>query len=332
MGENYDRGLPPNSKRITTGCQYCAVGCGYNAFLVPVPENGELPDPADSHEGVSRFITPAMTNIVRYCGVPHQAAIAPDVRCDLNKGNHSVRGGSQGENLVRHDGAGRSTSARLVSPQVRLSNGTLANIDWDTLYRVMATLVIETTGIKPSGEKLDVDFPERLGVKIYEYQYLENTYAATKLFYSAIGTPNVAYHDRPSAAGSSPALADVGFRPHDFAYDDLRAADVIFFIGTNPYENQSVAFMQHCVGKELIVLDPRRTATAQYAEATGGLHLQPGALGADALVIYAMARAILERNPDWDTSVFNIGANADHATLPDSKSDEQRRKSRNMTL
>ena len=285
-------------KRIATGCQYCAVGCGYNAFLVPDLESRRV-----ELSGVSRFITPAMTNVVNYQGRKVHAAVAPDVLCDLNKGNHSVRGGSQGENLVTHDGQGRSTRDRLKSPMVRVDDGTpqgrLEPITWDVLNQVLARLIVRATKISAAGtgneSRLKVRYPERLGVKLYEYQYLENTYAATKLFYSALGTPNVAYHDRPSAAGSSPGLEDVGFRPHDFAYDDVRQSDVLVFIGTNPYENQSVFFMQYCQGKPMIVIDPRKTATAQYTEHHGGLHLQPTKLGADSLVLYALARDIIQR-------------------------------------
>ena len=315
-GNEYRREVPEDTRRYTTGCQYCAVGCGYNAILVPLETDEQdsgatEPTPNCSGEkkaleGVSRFITPAMRNTVRLQGKPHAAAVVPDVRCDLNKGNHSVRGGSQGENLVTHDGRGRSTRDRLRSPMVRLSDGELHEIDWTTLNRVMAELVIAAADVQidPSdSKKIRVNRPSGLGVKLYEYQYLENTFAATKFFYSAIGTPNVAYHDRPSAASSSPALEDAGMRPHDFAYDDLRHADLIFMIGTNPYENQSVAFMQYCAGKEMMVLDPRRTATAQYADETGGLHLQSSKdgttiAGVDSLIIYALCHEILTAAPD----------------------------------
>jgi len=329
MAEVFERQFPQRDppvdvKRITTGCQYCAVGCGYNAFLVF--DDGV---PTETLQGISRFITPAMTNVANYKGRRVRAAVVPDLRCDLNKGNHSVRGGSQGKNLVTSTGRDRSTAQRLKSPQVRLQDGPdgLVDLTWDKLNDVMAQLVMHAADIKVSGEKAKVGRPGGLGVKLYEYQYLENTYAATKLIYSAIGTPNVAYHDRPSVAGSSPALEDVGFRPHDFSYDDLRAADVILFIGTNPYENQSVCFMQSCVGKEMIVLDPRETATAQYALATGGLHLPPTALGADSLVIYALARAIIEREGLAEPIGFE-GSNAlgGHEHPPDLSAGQQNKK------
>lgn len=299
MADGYTRELPKGSQRITTGCQYCAVGCGYNAILVPLAPVSDTTAEPPTMDGVSRFITPAMRNTIRFRGKKYDAAVVPDVRCDLNKGNHSVRGGSQGENLVSANPGHRCTQDRLTSPKVRLANGKLKDITWCDLNQVMAKLVAHATDMKVVDEdfarRIRVNRPEGLGVKIFEYQYLENTFAATKFFYSAIGTPNVAYHDRPSAAGSSPGMKDAGLRPHDFSYDEVRESDVLVFIGTNPYENHSVFFMQYCQGKQIIVIDPRRTATAQYAEKTGGLHIQPKRLGADSLLLYALAREILVR-------------------------------------
>ena len=355
MADSLERKFPKGSLRITTGCQYCAVGCGYNAFLSPA----EACDGEEKFEGVSKFITPAMRGEIQYKGKPYFAAVAPDARCDLNKGNHSVRGGSQGYNLVSPDRKHNSTKDRLISPQVRIRKGgkeELVDIDWTTLNEVMAELVATATKMKTKGrgreKKIEVVKPGGLGVKLFEYQFLENTFAATKLFYSAIGTPNVAFHDRPSAAGSSPALKDVGMRPHDFAYEDIRDSDVILMIGTNPYENQSVFFMQYCQGKEIIVIDPRMTATAQYAEATGGRHLELGTLGADSMLLNAISRAVLEDeengvlhwlrarqntpNVDWDDrkygDLWRLANQRDINRIGNKKSSDKRRRSRVTNL
>ncbi len=333
MATSINRKMPAGTKRMTIGCQYCAVGCGYNALLVPEDTSKGEPE---TEVGVSMFITPAMQppgeGTIKYKGKTMKTSVSPDPRCDLNKGNHSVRGGSQGQNLVTANGKGRSTEDRLKSPQIRLADEKFHDITWETLNQVMAKLVIEATKIKSVGEenspKLQVTNPEHLGVKLYEYQYLENTFAATKLFFSCLGTPNAAYHDRPSVAGSSPGMKDVGFSPHDFSYDEVRDSDVLVFIGTNPYENQSVFFMQYCVGKEMIVIDPRYTATAQYAVETGGLHLQPTSLGADSLVLYAIAREIIQSwlNNGGTLSDFpkssNLATKKDVSSLLDKDSDK----------
>ena len=307
MAQSMNREFPKGTKRITTGCQYCAVGCGYNAFLVlDSSNNGDSSDSGTiTYSGVSPFITPAMINEVRFKGVPHSIAITPDSRCDLNKGNHSIRGGTLGRSVTRPD-----DKERLLSPQLRVkkdgSRTEFIDITWDQLNEIVAKLIVKSTGMSRSrngSDKIAVANPDALGVKIYEHQFLENTYAATKLFYAAIGTRNVALHDRPSTAGSSPGMSDAGFSAHDFSYEDIREADVLLILGTNPYENQSVAFMQYCVGKEMIVVDPRETPTARYAVQTGGLHLQPKWLGADSLVLYALANALIQNGVKPDLPI-----------------------------
>lgn len=326
MSDSLTRSFPKGTLRRTSGCQYCAVGCGYNAFLVPEGETVSDPaDPGPTHAGVSAFVTPAMQNQVRFKGQVYNAAVTPDARCDLNRGNHSVRGASQGENLVNATGQGRSTAERLKSPMIRLADGSLREVTWSFLNKLMAALLVHTTDMQVDerdGKKaITVNKPDALGVKLYEYQYLENTYAATKLFYTGIGTRNLAYHDRPSAAGSSPGMSDAGMSPHDFAYEDIIEADVVLVLGANPYENQSVFFMQYMQGREMIVLDPRRSATAEYAVRTGGLHLAPANLGADSLILYALARELIEAHSI--TSDLPIG-------LPENTN--ARRASRAMTF
>ncbi len=298
MFDKYIRKLPPGSITRSTVCQYCAVGCGYRALLTPsVPQTGEEVDVV-----TSSYISPAMREEIYFQGKKYHASIVPDARCELNKGNHSVRGGSQGGDLVSvKPKRERKKDDRLRSPLVRCKDGQLHKVSWKEINEVIAELTIKATSLKKDEEdQLKAEKPEGLGVKIFEYQYLENTYAATKLFYRAIGTPNLAYHDRPSAAGSSPGMKDAGIGPHNFAYEDMRKVDSLFIVGSNPYENQSVFFMQNLTGKEMIVLDPRKTATAQYAETTGGIHLQPTRLGADSLVLFAIARSLMEEFSDQD--------------------------------
>lgn len=378
MANKDEREFPKATQTLTTGCQYCAVGCGYRAFLVP--EDADRND-REIRKHVNEYITPTMRNRIKYQGKVTDAAVVPDPLCVLNgrgsfiySGNHSIRGGSQGANLVTADGSGRSTQDRLKSPLVRLSDGTWKEIDWKTLNSVMAKLVAKAVGLEPfienkdsSGQvsivnpirfitnqiakvfglgtssinaipiaKLRIQNPRGLGVKLYEYQYLENTYAATKLFFSALGTPNIAYHDRPSVADSSPGFQDAGFDPHEFSYEDVKGANIILVIGTNPYENQSVLFMNYMQDRKMIVLDPRRTATAQWAESrTGGLHLQPIALGADSLVLYAISRAIIEKYESENSGspfplLDQIGKNAEAVkpALAQGNSDQKRRASR----
>ncbi len=283
---------PPNPADIVvpTACQYCVVGCGYEAHLWD-PGAGENQPPALEQ---AHWVSPAMTGKVRYNGQERMAAVLPDPKCPMNKGNHSPRGGTQGRDLVFDEQPTDSVRERITTPYVRTNNGFKA-ISVDDAIDILSALVKAATIYQRKDDKVWFDEPQGLGVKLYEYQYLENTFAATRLFFHLIGTPNVAYHDRPSVASNTQGFNDSGIDPHGYAYEDIWDSDVLFIAGNNPYENQSVFFMQYMAGKRIIVLDPRRTITADYAVKTNGVHLQPKVLGADTLVLNALARYIRDR-------------------------------------
>lgn len=88
--------VPAAMQRITTGCQYCAVGCRYTALLVP---EGANPDEKRMEPGISRFITKAITNEVNYKVKKQRIAVTPEPFCDLNKRNHSGRGAAKAKTL-----------------------------------------------------------------------------------------------------------------------------------------------------------------------------------------------------------------------------------------
>jgi arsenite oxidase large subunit len=284
---------------VTTGCQYCAVGCGYQAHIWSPGTGSSLPP--NPEQGL--WVSPAMTERVFLEGQERLAAVVPDPKCPLNRGNHSPRGGTQGRDLVGPPPTGSgspperdSVRERVTSAYVRTQKGEngFEPIATEAALRVVARLVALATNAKnlPNEKTVRFQNPTGLGVKLFEYQYLENTYVATKLFFQLIGTPNVAFHDRPSVASNTQGFEDSGIDPHGYAYEDIWSSDVLFLIGNNPYESQSVFFMQAMAGKRLIVLDPRRTITADYAVKTGGLHLQPTRLGADLAVLNGLCRYI----------------------------------------
>lgn len=281
---------------VTTACQYCVVACGYEAHVwKPGLGTGQPPQLEQT-----LWVSPAMTERVRFGDGERVAAVVSDPKCPLNKSNHSPRGGTQGRDLVSptgSDGAKRdSVRERITTPYVRTQEG-WEPITMDEATSILARLIrVATAAGDTAGDKvLRFRKPGGLGAKIFEYQYLENTYVATKLLYQLVGTPNVAFHDRPSVASNTQGFNDSGIDPHGYAYEDIWASDVLFLAGNNPYESQSVFFMQAMAGKKIIVLDPRRTITADYAEKTGGLHLQPTVLGADLAVINAICRFIVEQ-------------------------------------
>ena len=285
---------------VPTACQYCVVGCGYEAHVWEpgyrdTTTNGDPGSRDDSirpEQGL--WVSPAMTGRVTVDGVGRIAAILPDLKCPMSKGNHSPRGGTMGRDLVSVGDQLDSVKERLTTPWLRTSAG-WKSLTPDEAFKLIAKLVLAATGAQKKEGALHFTKPGGLGVKMFEYGSLENTYAATKLFFRLIGTPNVAFHDRPSVASNTQGFDDSGMDAHGYNYADIWASDVLFLAGSNPYETQSVFFMQQMTGKRIIVLDPRRTITADYAEKTGGLHLQPTVLGADVAVINALCHYIVTK-------------------------------------
>ena len=276
---------PPDAKTVTTACNYCVVGCGYRAYLWEPGTGSQVPAEEVPH------MSPSWAAKVHKDGKEQVAAIVPDPRCPINRGNHSIRGGTLGRTLTEaYETAAEAppaTRERLTTPLIRLGDDAWAPLNWDETLPLLADLIhTATAGFVES---------HRVGAKLYGYHSLENTFAAMTLFRQVIGTPNVADHDRPSTAGSSPGLSDAGIHHHAFSYEDLLDCDVVFLLGSNAYECQSVMFQQAIAGRKLVVLDPRRTITADYAVRTGGIHLQPSVLGADCKIVHALARLVLAR-------------------------------------
>ncbi|HEU5126722.1 MAG TPA: molybdopterin oxidoreductase family protein [Glycomyces sp.] len=100
----------------------------------------------------------------------------------------------------------------------------------------------------------------------------EKVYQLGKWTRLALGSSHIDYNGRfcmSSAAGALNRSFGVD-RGLPFPAEDLRESDVVLLVGANPAETMP-PFMRHLAAADLIVVDPRRTATAQAAQ----LHLQP---------------------------------------------------------
>ncbi|HLU27224.1 MAG TPA: molybdopterin oxidoreductase family protein [Glycomyces sp.] len=100
----------------------------------------------------------------------------------------------------------------------------------------------------------------------------EKVYQLGKWTRLALGSSHIDYNGRfcmSSAAGALNRSFGVD-RGLPFPLEDLTGADVVLLVGANPAETMP-PFMRLLAGAELIVVDPRRTATAEAAQ----LHLQP---------------------------------------------------------
>ncbi|SFR26640.1 assimilatory nitrate reductase catalytic subunit [Lentzea waywayandensis] len=119
----------------------------------------------------------------------------------------------------------------------------------------------------------------------------EKAYALGKFARVALKTSQIDYNGRfcmssAAAAGNKAFGLDRGL---PFPLTDLRGADTVLLAGSNPAETMP-PFLRHLEGARLIVIDPRRTPTAERAT----LHLQP-APGTDlALALGLLHTAVIE--------------------------------------
>ncbi len=290
---------PPDAKVVTTACDYCVVGCGYKAYIWPVGKEGgpkssenslkvDFPAPVLS----GKWVSPNMHNVIQIDGTPHHVIVIPDgdTRVVNVGGDHSVRGGTLAQKLYNPE---KPTRDRLQHPQLRVGDR-LVTISWDEALDLVADL---------SRHVLDKYGELAWGMKMYSYQYYENTYTLTKLALGKIKTPCLAPHDKPSWGDDTPGLSDAGVDAFSAAYEDWRQAEVIYVSGVSWYETKTIMFQEWVApgGAKLIVVNPRRDFTAAFAEKRGGLHLQV-VPGTDTVLNNAIARVILENG--WEDQDF----------------------------
>ncbi len=140
----------------------------------------------------------------------------------------------------------------------------------------------------------------------------EKAYALGKFARVALGTANIDYNGRFCMASSAAAgLRAFGMdRGMPFPMSDIAAADAVLVTGSNPAETMPPIMQWFDEGRarggQLIVSDPRRTATARAA--TLHLPLTPGtdAALANGLLNVAIARRLIDldyieaRTTGWD--------------------------------
>jgi len=124
----------------------------------------------------------------------------------------------------------------------------------------------------------------------------ETAYLACKLFKGFLGTNNTDSNSRlcmaAAAAGYRTSLGSDG---PPTCYEDIDHADVVLIIGSNLAEAHPVTFdrlraaKNDRPGQQVIVVDPRRTATCAIAD----LHV-PIAPGSDIAFLNAVARLVVE--------------------------------------
>jgi NADPH-dependent sulfite reductase flavoprotein alpha-component len=146
---------------------------------------------------------------------------------------------------------------------------------------------------------LDRDGPDALAFYVSGQMSLEAQYLANKLAKGFVGTNNIESNSRlcMASAGSGYKLS-LGSDGPPGSYDDFDKADLFFVIGANMADCHPILFLRMMdrvkAGAKLIVVDPRRSATADKASLF--LQIRPGT---DLALLNGLLHLLLE-NGDVD--------------------------------
>ncbi|MFE5339606.1 molybdopterin oxidoreductase family protein [Isoptericola sp. NPDC056578] len=240
---------------VATHCPYCALQCGMD--LTPAGPAG----PASA----GRAALPV--------------SVAPR-QFPTNGGGLCQKGWTSATVLRATD--------RLTTPLVRGADGALAPASWDdALDRVAGRLA-----------RLAAEHgPQAVAVFGGGGLTNEKAYALGKFARTVLRTPFIDYNGRfcmssAAAAGNRAFGLDRGL---PFPVTDLAGADAILLLGSNVAETMP-PFVQHLAGARaaggLVVVDPRRSATARLAGPGEGVHLQP-VPGTDLVVLLALVHVLV---------------------------------------
>jgi assimilatory nitrate reductase catalytic subunit len=216
---------------------------------------------------------PAVRTTCPYCGVGCGVLAAPDGRGGAtiagdpahpaNSGLLCSKGSALAETL--------SLDRRLLHPMLRQPDGSLVRTGWDQALEKVAG------GLRAILER---DGPDAIAFYLSGQLLTEDYYVANKLMKGFLGSANVDTNSRlcmaSSVAGHRRAFgADIV----PGTYRDIDEADLIVLVGSNtawchPILYRRMLAAKHERGTKLVVIDPRRTATA--ADADLFLPIAPG--------------------------------------------------------
>ncbi len=197
-----------------------------------------------------------------------------------NRGGLCRKGWSAAELLTHPD--------RLTAPLLRGSDGVLREAAWDDVLELISSRVRD----------IQSDHG-RDAVAVFGGGGLTNEKAYTlgKFARLALRTSRIDYNGRfcmssAAAAGNRAFGVDRGL---PFPLEDLDAASVVLLLGSNAADTMP-PFVQHLRGAQaaggLVVVDPRRSATARLADQGKGIHLQPTP-GTDLVLLLGLAHVVV---------------------------------------
>ena len=180
------------------------------------------------------------------------------------------------------------TPDRLTTPLVRGADGALRPASWDEALDLVAERLLRTRQVHGAD-----------AVAVFGGGGLTNekAYQLGKFARVALGTANIDYNGRfCMSSAAAAANRSLGLdRGLPFPLTDLGGAGAVLLLGSNLAETMPPA-VQHLAGARarggLVVVDPRRSATARLVEGEQGLHLQP-VPGTDLVVLLALLHVVL---------------------------------------
>src|SRR6478752_6592682 len=254
------------TKSADTHCPYCALQCAMAltspADLPPASQPGPGPAPAPAGSKASPVLDVAGRDF------------------PTNRGG-LCRKGWTSATLLNHAG-------RITEPLLRGADGIHRPIGWDQ------ALDLAAAAVKDARARYGAD---AVGVFGGGGLTNEKAYMLGKFARLALGTSRIDYNGRfcmssAAAAGMRAFGVDRGL---PFPLTDLDAASTILMLGSNVAETMP-PFVQHLQGARdaggLIVVDPRRSATAAFTADGGGLHLQP-LPGTDLALLLGLAHVVI---------------------------------------
>ncbi|MDM7831820.1 bifunctional nitrate reductase/sulfite reductase flavoprotein subunit alpha [Cellulomonas edaphi] len=242
-------GSTPSLEQVATVCSYCGVGCGIVLGVASDDEGRRVVRSA-------RGDTSHPANAGRLCT---KGATSADVLAATGRATHALVRAERGAELARAD---LDEAVALVARRLRET--------------------IETHG------------PDAVAFYVSGQMSLEAQYLANKLAKGYLRTQWIESNSRlcMASAGTGYKLS-LGADGPPGAYDDLDHADVFLVIGANMADCHPVLFLRLLdrvkAGARLIVVDPRRTATADKAD----LFLQV-APGTDIALLNGLLRLVVE--------------------------------------
>lgn len=243
---------------VNTMCAYCGVGCGMVLQVTTDPASGR------------RHIAKSIGN------KEHPA----------NFGRLCTKGATTSDLL--------GAPGRMESAHVRTDRGEpVEPVDIDRAIAQCANrlrAIIDTYG------------PDSFAMYVSGQMSIEAQYLANKLTKGFIGTNQIESNSRlcMASAGSGYKLS-LGADGPPGSYQDFEHADVFFVIGANMADCHPILFLRMMdrvkAGAKLIVVDPRRTATADKADLF--LQISPGS---DLALLNGLLQQIIENghtDPDF---------------------------------